>query len=163
MIFILLYSQVGYYFVLRNSQENIKEEMREKVVSELKTSEMEVISLTEHRRAISWEENGNEFSFNGQMFDLVKTANENGQIVLYCLNDVKEKQLVDKYNELTKHNSSNKQENTNIDSINLFVEGYAEEHIPFTLLVNKIYLSFASHLQSSTLKNSTPPPKAYLT
>ena len=136
--------------------------MREKVLGATRTSEMEVISLSDHRNAISWEENGKEFFFNGQMFDLVKKVNENGQIILYCINDIKEKELVDKYNEITKNNSTNKQENTNIDSINLFVEEYAEEYIPYTLSGDMIYSSFTSRLQSLTLKNSTPPPKAHL-
>ncbi len=146
---------------MRNSQDNIKADMREKILGQLKSSEMEIISLSDNQQKISWEENGKEFSFNGEMFDLVKKVKVNGRIMLYCINDIKEKQLVDKYNEITKHNSaSGKKDKSNIDnSINLFVEVKAEGSATYTLPVSNVFPSFVSRLQSVTPKNYAPPPE----
>ena len=58
---------------------------------------MEVISLSGNKE-IYWEEKGKEFMFKGEMYDVVKTKTVNGKVMLYCINDKKEKALVDNYN-----------------------------------------------------------------
>ncbi len=39
-----------------------------------------------------------EFEYNGQMYDIVKTVNNDGEIILYCLNDVSEAKVVAAFN-----------------------------------------------------------------
>ena len=153
---------MGYYFIIRISQDSVKEEMKEKALGNMPVSEMEIISLSDNQEKISWEENGKEFLLNGEMYDVVKSVKENGHILLYCLNDVKEKQVIEKYNEITSHNSTSgkKEGNNNYNSINLFLEVKSDRNTSYCSMVKNVYPTFVSRLQSVSPKNYSPPPEA---
>ena len=162
LIFVLAYSQVGYYFVLRHSQSLQKEVIKEKILSQLKEEELKIISASDNHQQIYWEEEGKEFLFKGEMYDVVKTKIVNGKVMLYCINDKKERELVDNYNLITKHNSSSdkKGKNTIDNSFNLFV--YQDETTGkscFTYLSNNFsFINF--NLPENLIDNISPPPKA---
>ena len=146
---------------MRHFQHEQKEAIKEKIFQNLKDEELQSISLSDNQN-IYWEEDGKEFLLNGEMYDVVKRKIINGKVVLYCINDKKEKELVDNYNLITKHNSSSdKNGKNNIDnSFNLFVyhdEKNSDQY--FILAANKFY-SFVSHLTESIDDNISPPPKA---
>ena len=162
LIAVFAYGQVGYYIVMHHSQSVQKEVIKEKILSQLKEDELEIISVSDNHKQIYWEEEGKEFLFNGEMYDVVKRKIINGKVVLYCINDKKEKELVDNYNLITKHNSSSdKKGKNNIDnSFNLFV--YHDEknnYVYFTRGSNN-FPSFDSRLPKNLMDNISPPPKA---
>jgi hypothetical protein len=147
--------------VLRHSQSVQKEAIKEKIVSQLKEEELQVISLTDNKQ-IFWEENGKEFLFNGEMYDVVKTRSVNGKMMLYCIDDKKEKALVDNYNLITKQNSSSdkKGKSTVDNSFNLFVYQDEKNGEHFAICdLNKFY-SIVPHLTQGVDDNVSPPPKA---
>jgi hypothetical protein len=162
LIAVFAYGQVGYYIVMHHSQSVQKEVIKEKILSQFKEDELEIISVSDNHKQIYWEEEGKEFSLNGQMYDVVKRVIVSGKVMLYCINDKKERQLVDDYNSITKHNSSSdkKGKNTIDNSFNLFVY-YDEKNSDqyFILAANKFH-SFVSHLTESIDDNISPPPKA---
>ena len=102
----MAYSQIGYYFIIRHSQALQKKSIKYKIRSQLNEDQLQIISLTDNLKEIYWEEEGKEFFFKGEMFDVVKTKTLNGKMLLYCINDKKEKELVNNYNALTKQNST---------------------------------------------------------
>ena len=145
---------------MRHSQKVQKESIKEKIIAQLKEEDLEVVSFS--NKNIYWEEEGKEFYLNGEMYDVVKTKTINGKLMLYCINDKKEKQLIDNYNSITKNNSSSDKKGKNIvdNSINLFV--YSEEESTresFRISLNK-YSSFISPLAQNTAGKFSPPPKA---
>jgi hypothetical protein len=152
-------SQAGYYFVMQSNQEDIREEMKARVLGTLKDSEMEVVSLSGNQDNISWEETGKEFSLNGKMYDLVKKITREGNVLLYCINDGKEKQLIDRYNEITKQNSAPGKKNISAESITLFVETYSNNK-PVILFAESTFSSYISRLESASLEKICPPPQA---
>ena len=146
---------------MRHFQSSQKDVIKEKILSQLKEEELQVISLTDNKE-IFWEEKGEEFLYNGEMYDVVKTKTVNGKVMLYCINDKKEKALIDKYNLVTKNNSSTdkKGKNTLDNSFNLFVyqdENNGEQYTIHDL--NKFY-SIEPHLTLGIDDNTSPPPKA---
>ncbi len=161
LIAILAYCQAGYYFVMRYSQSAQKEAVKQKIIDQLKDKEFQVISLTDNHKKIYWEEEGNEFLFNGEMYDVVKTKLVNGKVILYCINDKKEKELVDNYNLVTKQNSSpdKKEKNTIDNSFNLFVY-QDEKNVDHFVIhdLNRFYFIEPHFTQGITDKIS-PPPK----
>ncbi len=162
LIFVLAYSQVGYYFVSRHYQALQKEVIKEKILSQLKEEELKIISASDNHQQIYWEEEGKEFLFKGEMYDVVKTKIVNGKVMLYCINDKKERELVDNYNLITKHNSSSdkKGKNTIDNSFNLFV--YQDEKTGescVTYLPNN-FSSINFNLPENLIDNISPPPKA---
>lgn len=145
---------------MRSNQDNIKEAQQQKVLSLLKRSDMEIIPLSANQQNIVWEENGKEFAYNGMMYDVVKTENKKGETYLYCISDVKEKELVDNYNEITKQNASGKKEKINTDnSVNLFVyQTIAKSPLYFIIKTNN-YSPFIVSLESTDPAIFSPPPE----
>jgi hypothetical protein len=95
------------------------------------------------------------------MYDVVKSKTVKGKVMLYCINDKKEKTLVDNYNIITKHNSSTDKKGKNIidNSINFFVE-VNEPSAIFNFIKSKsAFPSFISSLQSVTFQIISPPPQ----
>ena len=161
IIAVLAYSQVGYYFVMRHHQHEQKEFIKEKILRELKDEELEIITLDDPQK-IYWEEDGKEFLLNGQMFDVVKARTVNGKQILYCINDKKEKALIDNYNLITKHNSSpdKKGKNSFDNSFNLFVDLNERGNTLYPGTVAIAFCCFDSQLCENTSELLSPPPKA---
>jgi hypothetical protein len=162
LLLILGFSQVGYYFVQLVSQHQLKENMEEAIHNSLAQEETEAISYTDNAKNIFWEEEGKEFLFNGTMYDVVKIAEVKGKKILYCINDKKEKQLVDKYSALTKNNSgdSKKQKNNAFQSEYFFTPEYKDNDIAsIHITPREIYLP-SSSLAKGICNKNFPPPKA---
>ena len=161
IIAVLAYSQVGYYFVMRHHQYEQKEAIKEKIFRQFKEEELEIISLSDNKN-IYWEEDGKEFLLNGQMFDVVRTKTVNGKQVLYCINDKKEKTLIDNYNLITKNNSSpdKKGKNAFDNSFNLFVDLNERDDDRYPGAVAIVFCSFDSRLCDNIADHISPPPKA---
>lgn len=161
IIFILAYSQVGYYFVLRHSQSAQKEVIKENILSQLKDEELKIISLSDDQQKIYWEEDGKEFYLNGELYDVLKRKIVNGKVILYCINDKKEKALIDNYNLITKHNSSSdkKGKNSFDNPINLFV--FQSEKITNVYLSTtpNNFASFTLNFPQRFIEIISPPPK----
>ena len=161
---ILGYNQIGYYFVMLNSQYELKESMMQKVLQKIKNEDLNIISLTDNGDKIYWEaeDEKNEFSFKGEMYDIVRTETVNGNVLLYCINDKMEEQLIDKYNSITKNNSAeDKNAEDNPDtSITLFVFENTRSELSPSFTTLKQYHPFAAQLAKGIANNTTPPPKA---
>ena len=137
-----------------------KEFVKQQLLKQLKDDDLQVISFTDNSQKIIWEDNHKEFYFNNEMFDVVKSKIVKGKIVLYCVNDKIEKALIDKYNLITKHNSSDgKTLKILLEPIDLFL--YESVN---TVFQYKIISSLCSHHNSSLAAgihaSVSPPPKA---
>ncbi|MEO6220819.1 MAG: hypothetical protein ABIO81_10355 [Ginsengibacter sp.] len=122
---------------------------------------MEVVSYNNNYKQIYWEEEGKEFSFKGEMYDVVKIKIINDEVVLYCIHDKKEKMLIDNYNLITKNNSSSeKKRKDNIgNAINLFINKEEKNNaVNFPLGAGSFY-SYDSPLPESFIYIVSPPPK----
>jgi len=76
--------------------------MEEQILSKVSDSELEAIDADLYQKDIVWEEEGKEFSLNGQMYDVARIKKTGNRTIIYCLNDKKEEELVDKYSKLLK-------------------------------------------------------------
>ena len=163
MLLMLIYSLGGYYFLMINIQRNLKENIKEKIVHQVAGNELDTISFTDNRERIYWEtDEDNEFSFNDEMYDVVKTKTVNGKVMLYCINDKKEKELVDNYNLVTKQNSSSdkKGKNTVDNTFNLFIYQAEKNDGLVAIRDSNKYYSIEPHLTEGVDDNTSPPPKA---
>lgn len=133
LLFSLVFSQVGYYFVKLALEEECKEEAEEQMLKGVRQEDMTAISYADNRDKIYWEEEGREFMLDGQLYDVIKTGTVDGNEVLYCLADKKEKDLIDQYSLLTKKVTGNakKQKQAPSFAIQLFFyeKDIAAQHI----------------------------------
>ncbi len=143
-------------------QYELKEKTKHAALQLLKDEDLSVISLTDNSQKIYWEDDEkNEFSFNGEMYDLVKTETVNGQALLFCFNDKNEQQLIDLCNSITKNNSDTgkKAKNNSFPFITLFISETAFQSY-FPSKTQKQFGYFTSHLTKGVTNNTAPPPRA---
>lgn len=161
LLLALGFNQVGYYFIMLAAQYQQKEDMEAIIRSNIDEKNLVAISYTDNSKNIYWEEEGKEFSFKGEMYDVVKTAVVKGKKILYCLSDKKEKQLLENCNAFTKNNSNGKkQKNTTFHFETLFVyeskEVNTAEYVAAATTVN----CYHTNLAKGVSKNVFSPPKA---
>ena len=157
VISVFAYSFVGYHFVFLHLQKEQKEAAKEMILRQLDIRDLSVIPLTAE---VKWEEEGHEFFYRGEMYDVVKIANDKGATLLYCINDKKEKALIDHYNLLTTQNSAaGKKIKSHTGDINLFV--YTDENpVVDDLGAPAMFGLFDSPLRDNAAAILSPPPKA---
>jgi hypothetical protein len=95
----LFFTLLGYHFIYRIRLENIKSEMRAGLRS---PNAREVVTLffnNEERLKLEWED-GKEIRFNNEMYDVIDTITAEHQLVIRCIPDKKEKELLVAYQKL---------------------------------------------------------------
>jgi hypothetical protein len=94
-------------------QYEIKEVVKQELLSKLPESSLEIIDANFYKNDIEWEEEGKEFYLHGQMYDVafIKVINE--KKLIYCLNDSKEEELLKRIASVV--NSGNEQNSSNKD------------------------------------------------
>ena len=98
-------------------QQVIKEEMEAHLLATISENELQVIDADLNKNDIKWEEEGKEFSLNGQLYDVAKIVAKDGKNLIYCLNDIKEEQLLEKYSKNVDSASGQRSEKSGGDHI----------------------------------------------
>ena len=105
-ISLIAFSLIGYYLIIHQARQEHKAHIKKLLHQNISENLLMAIDYTANKQAIYWEEEGEEFFFNGEIYDLVKTKNVAGKLYVYCINDEKENELIDQYNGSVKNNSS---------------------------------------------------------
>ena len=134
--------------------------MEKELLAHIPESSLEVIIAEEVADKIVWEEKNKEFSLEGILYDVARIEKNAGKTFLYCINDKKEKQLLDNLVKAVNKNHDNKQGRNNIKSILLDLVCMSEEEEPVPFSVPLAYSSFNVTLVSSFEEIHSPPPKA---
>ena len=156
----MAFGQVGYYVVMHRAQLERKEYIKAQVHKNLADSALIVVDYSTNKSKIFWEDEGREFFFKGEMYDLVKTKSIDGKIFLYCINDEKEKDLINVYNDVTKNNSSSHKKA--IQNVENFFSPFVVVQLcllfPSTDL-NRKYSSSISNIKNADLRKIVKPPQ----
>lgn len=96
LFLLLVFQQTGYWVGYRFLKARVKSKMQILVNSKMQLDDVSVFEfdLTAASQ-INWREGKHEFVQNGQWYDLVKTHQNGNCIVIYALNDKREKALED--------------------------------------------------------------------
>ena len=160
LLAILFISQVGYYFIYTIHQHIIKEEIERELLAHIPESSLEVIIAEQVADKIVWEEKNKEFSLDGILYDVARIEKKEGKTFLYCINDKKEKQLLDDLAKAVNKDHDNKQGTNNIKSLLLDLVCMSDEEGPKAFSVPSAYSRFNVTLVSSFEEINSPPPKA---
>jgi len=160
LLLILFTSQVGYYFIYTIHQHIIKEEVERELLAQIPESSLEVIIAEQVADKIEWTEKNKEFSLDGVLYDVARIEKKEGETFLYCINDKKEKQLLDDLAKAVNKNHDNKQGRNNIKSLLLDLVCMSDEEEIRSFSVPSAYSSFNVTLVSSFEEINSPPPKA---
>jgi hypothetical protein len=154
----------GYHIIFYLQQQEIKAEMREairmQIYNEDETDFVFLLNDKQSMKQLDWE-GDDEFSFNGEMYDVIEKKTENGKLVIRSIADKQETALLNKVKD---HWNQNEKSNKVADELfqllqSLFHSPKAEELVLIKPSVNRI--SFISlRLPSQVKKIPTPPPRA---
>jgi hypothetical protein len=114
LLVLLFTAQAGYYFIYSVHQHFIKEEIEQQLLARIPESSLEIIVADQVENKIVWKEKGKEFSLDGVMYDIARVKRSHGKTLLYCINDKKERQLLDDLANAVRNNHNSKQERNNV-------------------------------------------------
>lgn len=138
--------------------------MEKELLAKIPESSLQVIIAEEHSTKIVWEEKNKEFSIDGVMYDVASIKKTDGKTYLYCINDKKEKELLDNLVKAVRSANDNNSNRQSGNSIKIqFPDLIADknETEPSALVsINPQYISFNVDLVTSVKEVSSPPPKA---
>ncbi len=134
--------------------------MERELLTHIPDSSLEVFVAEEFGDKIVWEEENKEFSIDGVLYDVARIKKTDGKTFLYCINDKKEKQLLDGLAKAVNANHGNKQEKNRIKSLLVDIVCLNDQEEPGSFPVHSAYSSFNVTLVSSFEEINIPPPKA---
>lgn len=159
----MVISQAGYVFFYSIQLFGVKADVREKLSGRLPEDSFISISLEDNKASIRWEEPGKEFSLHGEMFDVAKIEKKNGKIILYCLNDKKEEQVLADLSRTLKTSTDDALGGKQGVVFSCYtvdcIIPVTDLNSACTAYERKNYPDFTQHLVSSSLKINSPPPE----
>lgn len=155
----LFTSQVGYYFVYTIQQHILKEEIKKEMLAHIPDSSLEVFVQEDLGNKIEWEEDEKEFFLDGALYDVARIKKEDGKTYLYCINDRKEKMLLDNLAKAINKNHDNKR-NRNLKPALADLISIVPMEPPVFFSVSSQYIPFTTPLVVSFKESNSPPPRA---
>jgi hypothetical protein len=162
VLFPFLYFNIGYYPFFLLKQQIIKNEIKQKLSSNIPINEITELILDKTTfNSLKWVDE-NEISYNDHLFDVIKIEiAKNNTIHISCIDDKKESSLIA---ELYKQIQLN--EKTTKDQDITLTELFVTEYLPTKVLTFKIYYNIINYYtgKKDTYKSfipdmPSPPPK----
>ena len=161
--FCFLLNITGYHIIFYLRQEEIKSEMRAAIrLQSYNAQETDFVFSVNDRRVmdqLGWE-GDDEFSFKGEMYDVIEKKIEDGKLIIRSIADRRETALL---NTIRGHWNQNEKSNKVADELfqllqSLFHSSKTEEFGLIKPLVHRMsFISFS--LPSQVIKIPTPPPR----
>ena len=104
----LLFNTAGYHLIFYIRQAEIKAEMKRSLLhSDNKEVDLLVFSLNDKKNIekLEWEDD-DEFELNGEMYDVIEKKTQNGKLIIRCINDKRETELIKNYEKINKEGNS---------------------------------------------------------
>jgi len=160
LVIILLFNVCGYYIIFNVVQNNIRHDIKEQIREGMTESELTMIEITVQNEAeIRWIEHNREFTYRGNMYDVVKIKPVRDGKILYCINDIRERKLI---TDFAKKNESNQKAKK-------LLGNFSTNFLPQPGLLRYInessdqdFLLYTFDIQSKIKETADPPPKLIL-
>ena len=159
LVFVFFYSIIGFYLNFEIKQFRIKKEIKENLIVSLPENELTLLKISSTDNVkIKWMEEGKEFRYMGNMFDVVKIVNRRDSTYFYCYSDSKESKLISHLDKLVKEQAGHSQSRSfqKKQVINLLVH-----EVLFTQCLPESpynYYTFTSGYKFIYTDVLTPPP-----
>jgi hypothetical protein len=157
LVSILAFNVCGYYIYFNLAQDNIRREIRARIREGSKEKDLTVIEISgDSANEIRWIKPNKEFTYQGNMYDVVKIKQRNGRKAYYCINDTKENKLIADFSRKCESNQKARK------LVSSFSQNYVFQpeslfHINETSNHDFTILSF--DIRSKIKEVCVPPPK----
>jgi len=161
----MLMQVMGYYIAFRVRQQELKSEVRVYLQSHKHDSHLTHLEFPAQNGKIihdkfEWKEK-DEFSFEGSMYDVIEMKVEKDKVILTCLEDKGENDLLKTFKQIQKQENRGKSRSTAaLQFLSLVYYSPDTEVIPscnFEPLTS--YYSYQSPIVDRSAETLTPPPK----
>ena len=133
--------------------------MEREMLKKIPESSLEVFVAEQYGDRIEWREKDREFSIDGMLYDVARIKRSEGKTFLYCINDKKEKELLDNLVKAVDKNHDNKREK-NIKPVLPDLVFINPAELPVFFSVSSQYHFLNVTLVTSYEEVNSPPPKA---
>lgn len=164
MLFVLSIQLSGYHLYYAYNRWNLKATMKARLQHGSARSRLRafrVLPASERDRAKWLKEH--EFSYHGEMYDVVERKESGDQIILYCINDREESALNMQYEKMTKNDFGKKPDGKNIKLLKLAASLYVHQAAIFELSVHpqeaRHYARACASLADNVPGILKPPPR----
>jgi hypothetical protein len=139
------------------SQARIRQKMESQIEEIMPDSALVIFYLPEISKGdFCWTRKGREFSYDGEMYDVVRTGYRNGRKVLICLNDRLEKKLM---KDFTKRETGRRHPVRNFRSINFSWFDSTKPYICLTPATTFHFMTWSDNFKSEVTEILSPPPE----
>jgi hypothetical protein len=158
LLIIILFISNGYHLYFKYLQNNIQQEIKHKIRKGLKEKDLSIIVVSlNNEKEIEWIKKNKEFRYKGLMYDVVKTKIKINKKIYYCINDIKEKNLIANY---TRHNRRRNKVLLKLKKV--LSNKYLPENYSINNKIKKANVYFAEYkffYKSRFMETLSPPPK----
>ena len=96
LIFVFIFNCVSTFFLFALIKFNLKKELKVQIENGIKDDDLTKIEVSKiNPKLFLWTEENKEFKYCDQMYDIVKTKTINNKNYYLCINDIKEKTLIE--------------------------------------------------------------------
>ena len=167
LLFSFLLQIIGYHLVFKYRQADIRKEAKRNLRRKVDPSLTEQFSFplesTTGEEMPVWVDK-HEFTYRGEMYDVIEKKVDGGRLLIRCLNDKKEKELIGHYKDLVKRELDQRSRKKASFLLKLISSGVmagpvmpVAPAITSTLLQSDMRRQALLHISSEVL---TPPPQA---
>ena len=158
MLFVFLFITNGYFLYFKYLQYDLRHEMQMEMRNIHEKELIRIVLSPAHTKEIRWIRKNKEFLYRGKMYDVVRRETRDGHTVLYCLNDVREHELMKRFRR-TQRSKDHKLWQTGRSLANKY---FPEQ---FTLLLftapsGRILPYYNRHYRSLFFDPAPPPPRS---
>ncbi|MGB8192069.1 MAG: hypothetical protein WCF67_09125 [Chitinophagaceae bacterium] len=162
LLFVMFINQVGYYFLCNYQQYQVRQQMKRELLANLPEAQLDIVIVEDSEKPILWEEEGREFYLGDEMYDVVRQEKKNGKTYIYCINDKKEKQLLDHLVKVIKAGrDTRKRSGKNVVKYQVvdFEPPRIESFPHISFFQKPQYACFSAHLLTYDEEIKGPPPR----
>ncbi len=154
----------GDYILFKIEQHKVRKEIVGKIKAGIADENLTAISINStNEHLLNWKDK-EEFSFNGEMFDVVNTESfSNGNKIYHCLTDNQESKLIKEFQKNSEKKRKNKNNRNSADKVVKYFEPInplPQKDSGLYSIENKIsFFKYSENYASLALEISSPPPK----
>jgi len=134
-------------------------EMKERLKQQAPVMGLEEICFTDHQASIRWEEEGEEFSWNDQLYDVASIVTRNGKTWLLCIKDGQEEALLRQMCAASQHNDKKNSHQGMTSVADDFTLPAGTLIVHNGIIIPRNYSSYIVQLLQPAMPVIVPPPR----
>lgn len=155
----MFFTQIGYYFLYSYQLHATRKAIKKEILSGIPDSMLEIVVEGEVN-GFRWKDTGEEFYLHNEMYDIVRTEQRNGKTIYHCINDKKEKQLLQKMTNLVKSSQHGRKQSKYLIKfqIPVYILSKSADELVVSTDQSPLLGMWQKHFSSAYAEVNDPPP-----